>query len=155
MKKGYISSLVKVASIGAIFGFAKYMIEKNKFSKETKTCYSEALDSVKNVGSDIKRTYTAIGDEKAFKAKSDNLKESAKTLAKNTGKLILSASSDVYNYASDNVKKAIENASKDESLQSLASKFSGKGTTKKVVSKTSNKSTSKTTKKVSNKAKKK
>lgn len=147
MKKNYFSSLLKLIGVGAVFGLTGYAISKSKFSKETKDYYADALDSVKNVGDDIKRTYTAIGNEKDFKAKSNNLKESAKDLAKNAGKLILSASSDVYNNVSDSVKKVLDDASKDESLLSNVSKLTSKKTTKKdskVVAKTNKKPTKKT-----------
>ena len=101
------------AALGAITGYATYMASKDKFSDETKDKYDVFLNKAKNVGTDIQRTYTSIGDKDQFTTSSKNLTESAKKLADKTGDLVISATSDMYKLAKDQITDAFESAKSD------------------------------------------
>ena len=93
------------------------MINKDEFSDETKDRYDTVLNKIKNVGTDIKRTYTSIGDKDTFLKNTNNLKVNAKKLALKTGNLITSATNDMYNSAKNKVKKAIVKLQEGSSIE--------------------------------------
>ncbi|MBQ2205106.1 MAG: hypothetical protein II411_04365 [Lachnospiraceae bacterium] len=109
-------SFTLFAALTALTGYAAYMAKKDEFSDETKDRYDSVVDKIKNVGTDIKRTYTSIGDKKEFTASTKYLSESAKNLAKNTGNLVVSASSDMFKFAKNSVRQAVDNFSDDDSV---------------------------------------
>lgn len=133
------------AAIGALTGYATYMANKDEFSSDTKDKYDSFLDKAKNVGSDIQRTYTSIGDKSEFTSSTKSLSENAKDLATNAGNLVASATTDMYNSAKKNVAKAVKSfneASKDKSknkANSTKRKVNSKATSKKATTKKSKK----------------
>ena len=113
MGKGKGITFTLFAVLGAITGYATYMARKDEFSEETKYKYDVFLNKAKNVGTDIQRTYTSIGDKRQFTNSTKNLSESAKKLASKAGDLVLSATADIYNHAKSHVSETIENAKND------------------------------------------
>ena len=103
MGKGKGLTFTTFAILGALTGYTVYMANKDKFSDETKDKYDSFVDKFKSVGDDIVRTYTAIGDKEEFKT---------------SGKLVLSASNDMYKYAKDKVSDATNGFLDDDSLES-------------------------------------
>lgn len=114
MGKGGFLKFAALTALGAIAGYATYMASKDEFSDETKDRYGKVLNKIKNVGTDIKRTYTAVGDKDSFKTATSNLGNSAMKLAEKTGDLMLSASSDMYKKAKVYIKDAYNKMSEDE-----------------------------------------
>lgn len=114
MGKGKLFTFTLFATLGAIAGYASYMISKDEFSDETIDRYDKVVNKLKNVGTDIKRTYTSIGDKKEFTNSSKNLSESAMKLAAKTGDLIASASVDMYESAKDKIMNAIDSNREDD-----------------------------------------
>lgn len=113
MGKGKGLTFTLFAVLGAVTGYATYMARKDEFSDETKDKYDVFLNKAKNVGTDIQRTYTSIGDKKQFTNSTKNLSESAKKLASKAGDLVMSATADIYNHARSHVTETIENAKND------------------------------------------
>lgn len=113
MGKGKGLTFTLFAILGAVTGYATYMARKDEFSDETKDKYDLFLNKAKNVGTDIQRTYTSIGDKKQFTNNTRNLSESAKKLASKAGDLVASATVDIYNHAKSQVSETIENAKND------------------------------------------
>ena len=120
MGKGRGLTFTLFAVLGAITGYASYMARKDEFSDETKDKYDVFLNKAKNVGTDIQRTYTSIGDKKQFTNNTKNLSESAKKLASNAGDLIASATVDIYNHAKSHMAETFENAKNDFSELNIA-----------------------------------
>lgn len=146
MGKGKGLTFTLFAVLGALSGYASYMARKDEFSDETKNKYDNFLNKAKNVGTDLQRTYTSIGDKKEFTNNTKNLSESAKKLASKAGDLVMSATVDMYNHVKSQVAESIENAKNDYLVQ--------EGLVKNVKSapkKSSVKKTSKTKKKSSKK----
>ena len=119
------------------------MAKRNEFSEDTKDKYDTFISKAKNVGTDLQRTYTSIGDKSKFTANTKNLSESAKKLANKATDLVVSATNDMYNNVKSYVSEAISNAALD---------FDDYETPKKAVKKTKAvkkvaKKTTKTTKK--------
>lgn len=104
--KGLVFSAFAI--LGALTGYVTYMARKDAFSDETKDKYDVVLNKMRNVGNDIKRTYTSIGDEDEFISNTENLKSNAKKLAAKAGELVKSASKDIYQHAKKDVNKAVE-----------------------------------------------
>ena len=144
MGKGKGLTFTVFATLGALVGYASYMASKNEFSEETKDKYDSFLNKAKNVGTDIKRTYTSIGDKSKFTSNTKNLGESTKKLATKASDLVISATSDMYNNVKSYVSEAINSAKNDF----------GEDVKKKVVKKSSSakKSSKKTTKKPTKKS---
>ena len=113
MGKGKGFTFTLFAALGAIAGYASYMAKKDQFSDETKSKYDNFLNKAKNVGTDLQRAYTSIGDKRQFTNSTKNLSESAKKLASKAGDLVLSATADIYNYAKNQVSETLENAKND------------------------------------------
>lgn len=113
MGKGKGLTFTLFAVLGAITGYASYMARKDEFSDETKSKYDVFLNKAKNVGTDIQRTYTSIGDKRQFTNNTKNLSESAMKLASKAGDLVVSATTDIYNHAKSQVAETIENAKND------------------------------------------
>lgn len=143
MGKGKGLTFTLFAALGAFVGYASYMAKRNEFSEDTKDKYDTFISKAKNVGTDLQRTYTSIGDKSKFTANTKNLSESAKKLANKATDLVVSATNDMYNNVKSYVSEAISNASLD---------FDDYETPKKAVKKTKAvkkvaKKTTKTTKK--------
>ena len=115
MGKGKLFTFGMFAALGAIAGYTTYMINKNEFSDDTKNEYDKVLNKIKNVGTDIKRTYTSIGDKDEFTNNSKNLGSSTMKLFKTTRNLVASATSDMYNNAKEKIKSASKNVKSDDS----------------------------------------
>lgn len=132
MGKGKGLTFTLFAVLGAVTGYATYMARKDEFSEETKDKYDVFLNKAKNVGTDIQRTYTSIGDKKQFTNSTKNLSESAKKLASKAGDLVMSATADIYNHARSHVTETIENAKNDfnEYSQSASNKKPAKSVKK-------------------------
>lgn len=146
MGKGKGLTFTLFAVLGALSGYASYMASKDEFSDETKSKYDNFLNKAKNVGTDIQRTYTSIGDKREFTNNTKNLSESAKKLASKAGDLVMSATVDMYNHAKNQVAETIENAKNDFYAQETISSRT-KSTPKKIVTKKTSKAKKKTTKK--------
>ncbi len=143
MGKGKGLTFTLFAALGAFVGYASYMAKRNEFSEDTKDKYDTFISKAKNVGTDLQRTYTSIGDKSKFTANTKNLSESAKKLANKATDLVVSATNDMYNNVKSYVSEAISNAALD---------FDDYETPKKAVKKTKAvkkvaKKTTKTTKK--------
>lgn len=143
MGKGKGLTFTLFAALGAFVGYASYMAKRNEFSEDTKDKYDTFINKAKNVGTDLQRTYTSIGDKSKFTANTKNLSESAKKLANKATDLVVSATNDMYNNVKSYVSEAISNAALD---------FDDYETPKKAVKKTKAvkkvaKKTTKTTKK--------
>ena len=93
------------AILGALTGYATYIASKDGFSEETIDKYDTVLNKAKNVGTDIKRTYTSIGDKTRFESNTMNLGKSVKKLATDAGELVISATGDMYKHDKKDVKK--------------------------------------------------
>lgn len=113
MGKGKGLTFTLFAILGAVTGYASYMARKDEFSDETKSKYDVFLNKAKNVGTDLQRTYTSIGDKKQFTNSTKNLSESAMKLASKAGDLVVSATTDIYKHAKSQVAETIENAKND------------------------------------------
>ena len=145
MGKGKGLTFTLFAALGAFVWYASYMASKDEFSEETKDKYDTFMIKAKNVGTDIKRTYTSIGDKSRFTSNTKNLGESTKKLASRATDLVVSATSDMYKNVKSQVSEVISNTMGD---------FVGDDTPKKkVVKKTS--STKKSPKKLVKKTTKK
>lgn len=143
MGKGKGLTFTLFAALGAFVGYASYMAKRNEFSEDTKDKYDTFISKAKNVGTDLQRTYTSIGDKSKFTANTKNLSESAKKLANKATDLVVSATNDMYNNVKSYVSEAISNTALD---------FDDYETPKKAVKKTKAvkkvaKKTTKTTKK--------
>ena len=125
------------AILGALTGYATYVAKKNGFSEETIDRYDTVLNKARNVGSDLKRTYTSIGDKERFESNTTNLGKSVKKLATDASALVKSATGDMYEHAKKDVKKTIDYINKEQkkSVNSRTSKVKAKKTTKKKSSK--------------------
>ena len=146
MGKGKGLTFTLFAVLGALTGYASYMASKDEFSDETKNKYDNFLNKAKNVGTDIQRTYTSIGDKNEFTNNTKNLSESAKKLASKAGDLVMSATVDMYNHAKSQVAEKLENAKNDFYAQEIINSET-KSTPKKTIAKKSSKAKKKTTKK--------
>ena len=138
MGKGRAFTFTLFATLGALVGYASYMAKENEFSKETIDKYDTFLNKAKNVGTDIQRTYTTIGDKKQFTQSTKNLGASAQKLASKTGDLVVSATSDMYKNAKERIANAINNVDFDNfssKVQAPKKKVAVKATTKKKVQK--------------------
>ena len=113
MGKGKGLTFTLFAILGAVTGYASYMARKDEFSDETKSKYDVFLNKAKNVGTDLQRTYTSIGDKKQFTNSTKNRSESAMKLASKAGDLVVSATTDIYKHAKSQVAETIENAKND------------------------------------------
>lgn len=139
MGKGKGFTFTLFAVLGALTGYATYMARKDEFSEETKDNYDNFLNKAKNVGVDIQRTYTSIGDKKQFTNNTKSLTESAKKLASKAGDLVVSATSDIYKHAKSHVSEVVDNTAQNYSKKSVV-----KTSTKKTNSKTKTKPKAKT-----------
>ena len=146
MGKGKGLTFTLFAILGAVTGYASYMARKDEFSDETKSKYDVFLNKAKNVGTDLQRTYTSIGDKKQFTNSTKNLSESAMKLASKAGDLVVSATTDIYKHAKSQVAETIENAKND---------FNDFNTNYKNKNKTNNKKSTKKETKVKKKSSKK
>lgn len=135
MGKGKGLTFTLFAALGAMVGYASYMARENEFSEETKDKYDVFLNKAKNVGSDLQRTYTTIGDKKKFTESTKDLSESAKKLASKASDLVLSATSDMYKNAKAKVSDALGNANYGELVKATVSNKSVKKVTKKTPTK--------------------
>lgn len=144
MGKGKGLTFTLFAALGAFVGYASYMAKRNEFSEDTKDKYDTFISKAKNVGTDLQRTYTSIGDKSKFTANTKNLSESAKKLANKATDLVVSATNDMYNNVKSYVSEAISNAALD---------FDDYETPKKAVKKT--KAVKKVAKKTTKTSKKK
>ena len=161
MGKGKGLTFTIFAALGALAGYATYMASKDEFSDETKDRYDKVVNKVKNVGTDLKRTYTSIGDKESFNTSTKNLGNSAMKLVEKAGNLVASASSDMYKFASSQISKAIEQSctTSDDDINGSnddldVNYVSTKGGKKKKSKSTTKKSTKATTKKSNSKSKK-
>lgn len=125
------------AILGALTGYATYIASKDGFSEETIDKYDTVLNKAKNVGTDIKRTYTSIGDKTRFESNTMNLGKSVKKLATDAGELVISATGDMYKHAKKDVKKTIDSLNKDQKKSATPknAKTKAKKTSKKKSSK--------------------
>ncbi len=133
MSKGKGLTFTIFAVLGAITGYATYMASKSEFSDATVDKYDNMINKAKHVGTDIKRTYTSIGDKKEFTENAKNLGNNAKKLATSAKNLLKSATNDMYEYAKDNVKKSIYGATTEK--KGTKKSNSSKKTSKKKTSK--------------------
>lgn len=107
MGKGGIFKFSLFAALGALAGYASYMASKDEFSDDTKDKFDKVLNKIKGVGTDIQRTYTAIGDKDSFKSSTKTLGNSTLKLAEKAGDLVKAASTDMYKHAAKYVKSTI------------------------------------------------
>lgn len=133
--KGFTFTIFAI--LGALTGYATYIASKNGFSEETIDKYDTVLNKAKNVGTDIKRTYTSIGDKERFESNTVNLGKNVKKLASDAGNLVISATGDMYEHAKKDVKKTINNINKDQKKNS--SSKTNKAKNKKMTNKKSSK----------------
>ena len=148
MGKGKGLTFTLFAILGAVTGYASYMARKDEFSDETKSKYDVFLNKAKNVGTDLQRTYTSIGDKRQFTNSTKNLSESAMKLASKAGDLVVSATTDIYKHAKSQVAETIENAKND--FNDFNTNYKNKNTNK-----TNNKKSTKKESKVKKKTSKK
>lgn len=121
------------AILGALTGYATYVAKKNGFSEETIDKYDTVLNKAKNIGTDIKRTYTSIGDKERFESSTMNLGKNVKKLATDASALVKSATEDMYKHAKKDMKKTFDtlNNEQKKSTTSRISKAKNKKATKK------------------------
>lgn len=147
MGKGKGITFTLFAMLGALTGFATYMASKDEFSEDTKDKVDTVLNKLQNVGTDIKRTYTSIGDKDSFKESSKNLGTSSMKLATKTGDLIKSGAADMYKFTKKMIGDAIEKYTDDDTNDDYddidANYVSKKPKKKKSVKKTASKKTGK------------
>lgn len=122
MGKGKGLTFTVFAALGAFVGYASYMARKNEFSEETKDKYDNFLNKAKNVGTDIKRTYTSIGDKSKFTSNTKNLSESTKKLANKATDLVVSAANDMYQNVKSRVSETLSGAMNDFDFDDLTKK---------------------------------
>lgn len=143
MGKGKGLTFTIFAALGAFVGYASYMAKKNEFSEDTKDKYDNFISKAKNVGTDLQRTYTSIGDKTKFTANTKNLSESAKKLANKATDLVVSATNDMYNNVKSYVSEAISNAALDFEDYEAPKKAAKKTKSVKKVAKKTTKTTKK------------
>ena len=142
MKKSTGFLLGFISAIGVVSYMVSEVIKDDSFSEETKDNYNSFIKEAKRVGSDLKRTYTAIGDKDEFLNMTSSLQNNAKRLAKNTGSLLKEGASNVIDYYKDKINEKVNKDFEDEEeVTDKMKKIVGK--TKKILSKKTNKKSSK------------
>ena len=117
MKKSTGFLLGFVSAIGVVSYMVSEVIKDDSFSDETKDNYNTFIKDAKRVGSDLKRTYTAIGDKDEFLNMTSSLQNNAKKLAKNTGNLLKEGASNVIDYYKEKInEKASKYIDEDEEV---------------------------------------
>ena len=115
MKKSTGFLLGFISAIGVVSYMVSEVIKNDSFSDETKDNYNTFIKDAKRVGSDLKRTYTAIGDKDEFLNMTSSLQNNAKKLAKNTGNLLKEGASNVIDYYKEKInEKASKYIDEDE-----------------------------------------
>lgn len=105
-----------LAAIGAIAGYAAYIASQDGFSDDTKENCEEMFSNAKDVGNDIERTYTSIGDKRKFTKNSKTLGNSTLKLAGKTGGLVASASNDMYKFTKKQISSFMNNLKDNDKL---------------------------------------
>lgn len=147
MKKGRFLSFSALAVLGATAYAVNYLIQNDKFSNDTKETLKNVITSAKDVGSDIKRTYTSIVNKDDIDYSKKSLGNSAKKLYDDSITLVKDASDDVITF----VKKQI---SKNDEKEDIKPKKETKVIKKSNTTKTNNKKTTKNNKSTAKKTKK-
>ena len=101
MKKRNIFSLLTLATLGTMAYLVNYFIQNDEFSEETIEEFNHLDKKKKNVGNDVKRTYTSLGNKKNFENSTKSLGNSAKKLYSSGLTLVKGASNDIYTHFSD------------------------------------------------------
>ena len=101
MKKRNIFSLLTLATLGTMAYLVNYFIQNDEFSEETIKEFNHLVKHAKNVGNDVKRTYTSLGNKKSFETSTKSLGNSAKKLYSSGLTLVKDAGSDIYTHFSD------------------------------------------------------
>lgn len=141
MGKGRGLTFTLFAALGALTGYATYMASRDEFSEDTKDKVDTVLNKLQNVGTDIKRTYTSIGDKDSFKENSKNLGNSSLKLANKAGDLIKSGAADMYKFTKKVIADAVEKYTDDDSDSSyddIDANYITKNTKKKKSTKKTN-----------------
>lgn len=136
MKKSTGFLLGFVSALGVISYMVSEVIKDDSFSEEAKDNYNSFIKDAKRVGTDIKRTYTAIGDKEEFRNMTSSLHNNAKKLAKNTGSLLKEGASNVIDYYKDKFSD-LSNKEDEDTDKKKSSKQ--KKVNKKIIKKKSNK----------------
>ena len=97
MKFKTFLSLTALTALGTMAYAVNYLAKNEEFSEDTIEKYNHLIKNVKAVGSDVKRTYTSIGDKAGFKSSTTSLSKNAKKMYDNGISLVKTASSDMYN----------------------------------------------------------
>lgn len=126
MGKGSLLKLAALAAIGGIAYTVNYMVKNDEFNDNTKDRYNDFVDSAKNVGKALQRTYVSLGDKDAFEKSTKNLSKVASILASDTGKLVKDSSGDMYNFFYKAYEKEMAKSKKSSSKKSPAKNKSKK-----------------------------
>lgn len=105
-----------LVALGAIAGYTAYVASQDGFSDDTKESCDEMFKNAKNVGNDIERTYTSIGNKKKFTKNSKTLGNSTMKLAEKTGGLVASASNDMYKFTKKQISSFVNHFKDDDEL---------------------------------------
>ena len=97
MKFKTFLSLTALTALGTMAYAVNYLAKNEEFSEDTIEKYNHLIKNVKAVGSDVKRTYTSIGDKAGFKSSTTSLSKNAKKMYDNGISLVKTASNDMYN----------------------------------------------------------
>lgn len=108
MGKNPLLKLAALATLGTIAYTVNYMVRNDEFDKDTKDSYNDFVDSAKNMGKALKRTYVSLGDKDAFEKSTKNLSKVATSFASDTGKLVKDSSGDMYNFFQKTYEKEMK-----------------------------------------------
>lgn len=143
MKKSTGFLLGFVSAIGVVSYMVSEVIKDDSFSDETKDNYNTFIKDAKKVGSDLKRTYTAIGDKDEFLNMTSTLQNNAKKLAKNTGSLLKEGASNVIDYYKEKINEKASKYIDDDDEEVAPKKKKVEQKPKKFLAKKDPKKTSK------------
>ena len=105
MKLKNIALTIGLAVIGATAYTINYLAQNDEFSNDTKEDLDLLVSNAKNVGKDVKRTYTSLINKENIDKPAKSLQKNLSNLFDNSVSLTKNASEDVYNYIKDNINK--------------------------------------------------
>ena len=112
MKKGTLFTMFTFATLGAFAYVINDFIKNDEFSEDTIDQYYNMIKNAKSVGSDVKRTYTSLGDKNKFKKSTKALGANTKKLYSSGLSLVKGAGSDIYTHFADKFSQVEENNKK-------------------------------------------
>lgn len=130
MKKSTFFTMFTFATLGAFAYVINDFIKNDEFSEDTIDQYYNMIKNAKSVGSDVKRTYTSLGDKNKFQKSTKTLGANTKKLYNSGISLVKGAGSDIYAHFADKFNQI------EEKDKKKINKPSAKGIKKPTKSKT-------------------